>query len=400
MNIILIAYKIEKDKGSEDGCGYHIARRLIKAGDNVILISRVNNIENLKRDPNFNGVNLIGIDVPKPLSYIKKKGRGIILYYYLWQWFVGRLVNQLQDQQPVDVIHQLNFHADWAPHFITKKTAKIIYGPINHHSYIPTDFQFGFKPLTIVMEWVKNIAKLFFWYCDPFVKRTAQSTDVILYGNENIAPPYKKMTHKTRVMPYGGSVLPICNKKDLSHPFNVLFVGRFVNLKGCIPAIDAFAQFVKSSGSNAVMNFIGQGVLEDTIKERADFHGIAAQVRFLPWMEQKDLIKHYQSAHVFLYPSFEAQGLVVSEALSSGCPVICLANTGPAYLLGDAGLNVQQKSYAETVNALTQKLETVYTAFCEGKPYQILVDKAVERYQTHLTWDVITDRIREEYYDG
>lgn len=399
MNIILVAYKIEKGLGSEDGSGYHIIKNLIKPEDKITLISRVNNIEKLKNDSAFKGVTLIGIDVPQPLSFFKKKGRGIILYYYLWQYFVGRCVNRLQSEQQVDVIHQLNFHADWAPHFFQKKTAKIIHGPIAHHATLPTDFQFGNKWLGITKEWIKHCAKHYFWLCDPFVKRAIKRSDVIFFANENLAPPFQKYTNKIRYQLYGGSIFSAHRKKDMTQAFQVLFVGRFVNLKGCIPAIDAFARFVKSTDSSAVMTFIGQGVLENEIKARADFHSIAHQVKFIAWLKQSDLIQHYQSAHVFLYPSFEAQGLVVTEALSSGCPVICLDKTGPSYLAGDAGLCVEQTDYQTTVTKLSQKLETVYTAFEEKDPYQTLVNRAVDRYQNSMTWDKIANQLRSSY-DG
>lgn len=397
MNIILIVYKIEKGKGSEDGTGYNIAKRLVDMGNNVTLISRVNNIEKLKKDPLFQNVNLVGIDVPKPFSYIKKKGRGIIIYYYLWQYYVGRLVNSLQDNEQVDIIHQLNFHGDWAPHFIKKKTAKILYGPIVHNDPLPFDFQFGNRPFSAVKEFFKKMAKSYFWHIDPFVKKTAHNTDVVFYGNNNIAPPYQKYRDKITFLPYGGSVFTPHSKKDLSTPFQVLFVGRFINVKGCMAVLDAFAQFSKKAKGDIRLTLVGEGELENQLKKQADTLNIAPQVTFVPWVDQDKLKQYYRATHVFLFPSFEPQGLVVSEALSQGCPVIFLEKTGPAYLAGEAGFTVPQGPYQTVVNNIVEQLEIVYSAFLQKIPYQELVNNAVNRYEMALTWDVIATHLKAAY---
>ncbi len=398
MRIILIVYKIEKNKGSEDGCGYHLALNLLKSTDQVTLISRVNNIKKLKNDPKFKNIDLVGIDVPKPLSYFKKKGRGIILYYYLWQFFVGKYVNKLQENQIIDIIHQLNFHTDWAPHFIKKKHAKIIYGPIGHHQKISKRWIQNPHLFFMIQENLKQFVKNFFWYCDPFVKKTAQNTDIVFYGNHNIAPPYQKYRNKVRCLPYGGSVFKTNQKKDLNLPLHIIFVGRFVHLKGIMLVIDIFKDFLETYSCDAVLTCIGTGRLDEKFKSQVKKYKLDQKVRFVPWINQKDLKAFYQKAHVFLYPSFEAQGLVVSEALSQGCPVICFQGTGPAFIGGDAAFTVDQnQSYSQAIQAFSEHLQKVYLSLQDGIEYQKHYQKAIDRYKNHLTWSKIAQKLREAY---
>lgn len=94
MNVLWIAYKIEKNKGSEDGMAYHLVPQLRDKGMAITLVSRRNNIEKLRHDPQYDGIEMIGIDVPRWLSWFKKGNRGIIAYYYLWQICVGLLVRR------------------------------------------------------------------------------------------------------------------------------------------------------------------------------------------------------------------------------------------------------------------------------------------------------------------
>src|SRR4051794_31374576 len=108
MNVLLICYKIEAGKGSEDGSGYHIAKELVRSGLKTTIISRSNNISLLSTNPEFAGVKFVPVDVPRALSFYKKRDRGIIIYYYLWQIFVGFKVWNLQKEKAYNVIHLLN----------------------------------------------------------------------------------------------------------------------------------------------------------------------------------------------------------------------------------------------------------------------------------------------------
>src|SRR4051812_30845307 len=105
MRVLLICYKIEAGKRGEDGGGDNIASRLIERGHEVTLLSRRNNIALLAKDPRFDPAHLEGVDVPRVIGFFKRRARGIILYYYLWQLAVSAKVRWLQRRRTFDVIH-------------------------------------------------------------------------------------------------------------------------------------------------------------------------------------------------------------------------------------------------------------------------------------------------------
>ena len=112
------------------------------------------------------------------MSFYKYRGRGIILYYYFWQIFVGLRVRKLQNLSHYDVIHLFNFHTDWAPHFLFKKTGKekLVWGPIAHHKPVPLEFlRFRGGILYALKEWTKQAVKHLFWL-NPFLKWASGST--------------------------------------------------------------------------------------------------------------------------------------------------------------------------------------------------------------------------------
>ena len=63
-------------------------------------------------------------------------------------------------------------------------------------------------------------------------------------------------------------------------------------------------------------------------------HGVAGNVRFVPWLPQEKLFEQYQTHDLFVYPSLhDSSGNAVLEALSFGLPVVCLDLGGPAQIV-------------------------------------------------------------------
>lgn len=401
--ILLICYKIAAGTGSEDGAGYHIARGLAERASHLTLVSRVNNIEQLRSDPRFADVELIGIDVPAWLRFYKKGPRGVILYYYIWQVLVGRQVRRLHATRRFDVIHQLNFHADWAPHFLPSQATRLIWGPIAHHRVVPASFLPHRSLRQLLWEAMKFVGKQTFWRVDPFLRRAARNSDVILYANRDLAPAFRRHMNKIRIRPYAGSFASPSWTSRTGCDFSVLSVGRLVPLKGFPATIEAFADFYRKvhEGERVFLTIVGSGQLEGSLRNLAERLAISHVTQFVAWMNQQALLRLYQKATVFVYPSFEAQGLVVAEAMASGLPVVCLAGTGPAELVGDSGMVIPRGTRAEVVDDLTRALLAIHDDFrtdARGGRYSLRSKAMQKRYLEYLDWPVIARDIADAYH--
>jgi len=78
---------------------------------------------------------------------------------------------------------------------------------------------------------------------------------------------------------------------------------------------------------------------EAQLRERATATGVAADVRFLSWLEDRDVEGLWQVADVFVYPSlYEGFGLPVLEAMARGVPVACSDASSLPEVAGDAAL--------------------------------------------------------------
>lgn len=394
LRVLLVAYKIRPKTGSEDGSGYHIAAELARRGAHVTLVTRANNIDPLRGDPAFDAVELIGIDVPKPLGSFKRGGRGIILYYYLWQLAVGRAVRRLVRARHFDVLHQLNFHTDWAPHVLCGNDVPVVWGPIGHHRPAPASFFAEADHMGRARERARFAVKQAFWHADPFLRSATRRTQAVLYANNDFAPPFAATQHPPRVRPYAGSFASVepAARERASEPFRALFVGRFVALKGLLPAIEAFGAFAKDIASTPrpELVVVGGGGQDDAARRIA-----SPEVRFEPWVPQEDLRALYESASVLLYPSVEAQGLVVAEALAAGLPTITLAGTGPSVLAGPTGWHV---SADDIVDGLQVALMQAHEEWL-GDRLDRRRTEARRRYVDALDWPRIVDDLEVVYQD-
>ncbi|HVU77917.1 MAG TPA: glycosyltransferase [Gaiellaceae bacterium] len=393
--LLLVAYKIAAGAGSEDGSGYHIAAGLARSC-RVTLITRINNARALAGDEALADVELLGVDVPRPLGSFKRGGRGIILYYYLWQVTVGLRVRRLLKRRRFDVIHQLNFHTDWAPHFLPRAAdRRLVWGPIAHHRVAPRSYFAPGDAAGEAKEAVRAVIKRCFWRLDPFLRSAIRRSDVILYANDDLAPPFRRARRKISFRPYAGSFTR--GEPAPDSVFRVLFVGRLVALKGPVPALRAFARLRRELGDSAAAElvFVGDGPQRDVLERLVGELGCSECVRFAGWVDQEELHEHYRRASVFLFPSVEAQGLVVAEALAHGIPVICTESTGPAFLAGPAA--VAAAPGPGLVDRLAAGLSEAHTRFRNPDGRARAAAAARARYDTFLDWPVAVEAILAAY---
>jgi glycosyltransferase involved in cell wall biosynthesis len=103
---------------------------------------------------------------------------------------------------------------------------------------------------------------------------------------------------------------------NINNKFVLGHIGRFVEVKNHEFLIDIF-QEVKKINSNSELVLVGQGKLENSIKEKVKILGLEDSVKFLG--VRSDINRLVQSMDVFLLPShFEGLPVVGIEAQASG----------------------------------------------------------------------------------
>ena len=114
----------------------------------------------------------------------------------------------------------------------------------------------------------------------------------------------------------------------------VVCVGRLTEAKGQLDAIGALALL---SSEDARLRLVGAGPDRALLVRRAEELGVAHR---LDWVgEVDDAAPHYRAADVVVVPSrWDAQSLVLLEAMASGAAIVATTVSGSAALEGAGAL--------------------------------------------------------------
>jgi glycosyltransferase involved in cell wall biosynthesis len=115
-------------------------------------------------------------------------------------------------------------------------------------------------------------------------------------------------------------------KNDLSIPDEgkiVLFVSRLIEDKGVYDLIDSIPKVLEEY-NNVFFLFAGDGPEKEGMKSSCKEKGIEKAVRFTGHIGNKNLIKAFTCADIFVLPTYHAEGMpmVILQALATGLPII------------------------------------------------------------------------------
>jgi glycosyltransferase involved in cell wall biosynthesis len=402
--VLVSAYAVNPYHGSEDGMGWNFINQIARF-NKVIAITRENtrpHIEKyMKENPSvhYTNINFVYYDLPYWMRFWKKGGRGALLYYYMWQYFLPAFVKR--QKLEFDIVHNLNFHNDWTPSRLWVLRKPFVWGPIGHHSKIPKDYilhVYGYRQY--FTEQLKWMTKKYFWQVDPLLRQTVNHADTVLAMNSSVAKVLQIPEAKVVRMPSVSTEAPGEKLPHISNgKFTILSAGRFVPLKGFDITIKSFARFRSQlpvvQQDKVELVLVGDGPYKEQLVKLTEELYIQKQVRFIKWLDREDYKQLYANSHVFLFPSHEGAGMVVAEALSYGLPVVCFNNDGPGEFVDDTcGITVPYNRYDTSISKFAEALNTIYT---DPVYFNKLSEGALEAFKNRFDWNLKGEHLRNVY---
>jgi glycosyltransferase involved in cell wall biosynthesis len=403
MNTILVsAYAIQPYKGSEDGMGWNFSLQIAKH-NKVIAITRENNREWIEKyqsehpDARYANITFLYFDLPYWMRFWKKGGRGAMLYYYMWQKGIVSFIRK--QKLDFDIAHNLNFHNDWTPSFLWKLNKPFVWGPVGHHSFIPSQYLSSWKDKLkdTLTWWVKK----YFWNFSVNLRKTRQKAQHIICMNTSAAKELKLRDKFSIIPSVATQDFGWHEEVDFSKEFNIISAGRFVPLKGFDLSIKAFADFFhkldKTDRSRVKLTLVGSGPMKEQMQRDIKSLGIENHVEIVSWIARTELMDMFKKSALFLFPSHEGAGMVVAEALSFGVPVACLDNDGPGeFITPECGIAVQPQSYQGTVDALSQAIGQL---FSQPEKHREMRKAARKRFEDAFDWDNRSEQLHAIYQE-
>ncbi len=189
---------------------------------------------------------------------------------------------------------------------------------------------------------------------------TVRKADLILTGSEysksEILRFYDVDENKIHVTylsvdPVFGKVSGI-EELDISGRYGlkgvvVLYVGLIANRRNVPVLIEAFSKSIGKQDKEATLVIVGKNLSfpHIDILDIADRFEVAGRVRWLQYVDDKELLALYQRADLFVYPSlYEGFGIPPLEAMYVGTPVITSNMSSLPEVVGDAAILLDDPS--------------------------------------------------------
>jgi len=206
-------------------------------------------------------------------------------------------------------------------------------------------------------------------------RREMELADVVLVPSSFVEKTIRRYVEKPCVRaPYGTDTdfwTPALEMKQ-NATLRFLYVGQISIRKGIPLLLKAWKQ---ASLREAELHLVGSWLLSDRIRNH-----LPQNVRYAAACSRQELLGHYQSADVFLFPSFfEGFGLVLLEAMACGLPLLASDATGaPDIVEADTGKVLP----AGDIEAWTDSLR----AMAERRDQLPQMKKAAREKACQCTW--------------
>jgi glycosyltransferase involved in cell wall biosynthesis len=327
MKVLISAYACEPGKGSEPGAGWNWAVAAARRHD-VCVLTRTNNRELIEAEVSrgrLPPLRFVYLDLPSWARFWKRRGRGIRLYYVLWQLAASRGVRRLCRSERFDVVHHLTFANMWLPALAAGAGAPFVLGPIAGGQRVPRSLYPALGPRGVLMELLLGLRAL--GRFNPLVRVGWSRAALILANNDETASALpRRYRAKVAIRP-NACADPLVVPRGVRRR-TAICAGRLHRFKGLALAIEALPL-----APGWRLEVIGRGDDLGRLTKIAEGAGVADRVHFLGPRSQDELWTRFAAADALVLPSLkEGASFVAVEARAVGLPVVALNANGPAAL--------------------------------------------------------------------
>lgn len=361
--ILVSAYGCEPYRGSEAGVGWNWVLQMARFNE-LFVIARNNDKDKIEKNlPNEykDTVHFFYYDTCPLLQKIKKKEKGLYLYYWFWQIGIIPLVARIIREYQPDYTMHLTFGSLWMPTFLPFFKVPLIWGPIGGGDGVPKKLLSILPLKQRVVQSMRYVLIVTSWL-NPLVAIPSKKACLILCRTEkNRDAIPKKYRHKCYVIletAMGEEAFANCKDYNkLSDHVEIIVTGRLVAIKNTMTALECVNTLIKEH-QNIHMSIIGKGSEESKLNAYIQRHDLGAVVDLIPEMPRDQLLKKLSDADIYFFPSLREGGSwALMEAMAVGLPVVCMNWTGMKIITdANSAIQIEPNEYAKIKGEFTEAL--------------------------------------------
>ena len=404
LKILVNAYAVSPDRGSEPGMGWNWCVHLAESCELFIITEgefRSDIERTLSQLPQASRMHLFYLPVSERVRRMCwNQGTWRFYYHYArWQKRALSLAREICATHSIDIIHQLNMVGFREPGYLWRiKGPSFVLGPIGGMSLAPIqyfrDTAFSSRCKMVIKNWITRFQRK--W--SPRVRNAINHASTVICATPTeysiVSNFYKKKA--VLINETGATVTPRFVQRSYGPLFHLVWVGRFIHSKQLGLALRVIETL---KNKPIILDIVGTGSKEDCFRYRqmVEMLNISTKIKWHGQVPQSAVYEMMSHSDLFFFTSvLEATSTVIMEALSCGLPVVCFDTCGFGPLIdSDFGvkipLSTPEKSIAQFSAAIKHLVDN---------PSRLsnMSQQAVLKAKT-LDWESKTARVLSIYQE-
>lgn len=332
LRIYITAFNCAPNMGSEHSMGWNTIINLSQLTPITVVTRCEFEVKIREASKEYKNITFIFVKEPSIKKYYASINPMLEFYfvYPMWEYKVYKLLLSINQKEKIDIVHKLNIIGIKEPGFTWKlKGINFLIGPIGGFEYIGTKYFCFLGVKEKIYALLNNLLVFKVRYFSLRSKNAIQRAKKVYTINNRHKKFISTNFDQTNVSICSDSFPFKTNfkvkKRELTEQLQLVSSCRIEAVKG----IQLLIQVLKALRIDIKYKFtlIGQGAYTPQIKLLLDKANINYQI--IEWIDRKDLFGIFNNSHAFLYSSFkDASTHIIPEAISCGCPIICLDHLG------------------------------------------------------------------------
>lgn len=352
---------------------YNLSKKLIEKGNDVTVITR-GNIQRTNEEV------IDGIKVFKVT---------LLPFYPFHIWIHGIFVNKLfkSIESRYNIVH---LHSPIVP--VIKTNLQIL---TTVHTLYRARTRRGLYGVHNFYSLIERLQYVFLYSLELKLLKLSNKISTVSQTNIKDLNQYRFKQHRITIIGNGVDEKVFYPDKKFKHKNRyILYTGRLEERKGLFDLIKC-AEYVLKKHPNIKFILTGKGSLRNILEKKVKKMGLEKKILFFGYVTFEKLLQLYRNAYIHIIPShYEGLPNVLLEAMSSGLPVVATNVGGNPDVIfsGVNGFLVSPQDPLEMAKIVIKLLDDTKLRNKIGKEARKTIEK-------HYTWDIITDRILQCYYD-
>lgn len=405
LNILVNAYAVSPNWGSEQGLGWNW----------VINLAKYCHLDVITEGEWHDDIEIALKDLPQrsnlkfhylPVSEKIRKmcwNQGDWRFYWHYEKWQRRALEKAREicaNKHIDVLHQLNMIGFREPGYLWKiENIPFVWGPIGGMELMPLAYLHGASWKQRIFNKVKNQINKYQYSHSRRVRKAIERSSALVSAVKGVRDVLSSIYDRNSFLinETGIALSNDAPSKTFTpsvSPLKIIWVGKLDFRKQLPLALRSVIATEKrdielhvcGAGSEIALEKMWSIAEAGNITSQLNYHGVVPHDKMIEMMKQSDLM---------LFTSImEATSTVVLEALSVGLPVICFNTCGFGPIVKDfAGITVELSDLNKSVNEFAYQILKVYN----NREILKEISSRIIANRDAFTWDSKARKILDIY---